>query len=186
MRNCVISPRVLALWRSADPPPVLAGDGWRSRRSAISPTSMRTTGSERWTIRRRLGQPWKPAVAYRCLLYAGAGRAGIAARCNPAAAQPLRQRRNRVRRYARRLRRSAAQRPSTWSIRLSRSTMFSGRGHRSDSLTSRRVSASNTRRPASAWSAATASPVGRACICPHTPRTSSAGRSPMGACYCWT
>jgi alpha-ketoglutarate-dependent 2,4-dichlorophenoxyacetate dioxygenase len=48
------------------------------------------------------------------------------------------------------------------------------------------VSASNTRRPASAWSAATPSPAGGACICPHMPRTSSAGRPPMGACCCWT
>ena len=46
---CAISPPVSVRWRSAAPPRVPDGAGWRFRRSATSPTSTRTTMSARWT-----------------------------------------------------------------------------------------------------------------------------------------
>ena len=52
-------------------------------------------------------QPGQPTVAHRCLLHAGARRAWHAARGRAAAALAVRQRRDRVRRHARRLRRAA-------------------------------------------------------------------------------
>ena len=49
MRSCATSPLASGRWRSAGPPRAAGDAGWRSRRSATSPTSTRTTTSAAWT-----------------------------------------------------------------------------------------------------------------------------------------
>ena len=95
-----------ARWRSAAPPRA------RRRRLAIpqiGDISNLDEDNQRPRLRRPAParQPRQPAVAHRRIVHAGAGRARHAARGRAAAAIAVRQRRDRVRRHARRLRRAA-------------------------------------------------------------------------------
>ena len=129
-RNCAISPPVRP-----------AGD--RPRGGARRPAAPGASADRRYLQPRRgqpgararrpapARQPRQPAVAHRCVVHAGAGRAGDAACGGGAAGQRLGRRRDRIRRHARGLRCVARERRGRRSTSWSSSTTSSGRAARS-------------------------------------------------------